>query len=176
MRSFSEMFISFYVIAMTLSSERESIKYPVTKYSLGCYNFLPSFQKGCSMTFTSQVCYMLEKEKGEKNKQHLPPASRATVIGNIIQRYAPAVLSPTEMSEISCRWLWVRWWQIQHQKHDLCNKQSIIWSWLKLKTSALWKILERMRTQATDWIRYLQKTQLMKDCHPNIQRTLKTQQ
>lgn len=102
MRSFSEMFISFYVIAMTLSSERESIKYPVTKYSLGCYNFLPSFQKGCSMTFTSQVCYMLEKEKGEKNKQHLPPASRATVIGNIIQRYAPAVLSPTEMSEISC--------------------------------------------------------------------------
>ena len=102
MRSFSEMFIFFYVIAMTLSSERESIKYPVTKYSLGCYNFLPSFQKGCSMTFTSQVCYMLEKEKGEKNKQHLPPASRATVIGNIIQRYAPAVLSPTEMSEISC--------------------------------------------------------------------------
>ena len=95
------MFISFYVIAMTLSSERESIKYPVTKYSLGCYNFLPSFQKGCSMTFTSQVCYMLEKEKGEKNKQHLPPASRATVIGKIIQRYAPAVLSPTEMSEIS---------------------------------------------------------------------------
>jgi len=101
MRSFSEMFISLYVIGMTLSSERESIKYPVTKYSLGCYNFLPSFQKGCSMTFTSQICYMLEKEKGEKNKQHLPPASRATVIGNIIQRYSPAVLSPTEMSEIS---------------------------------------------------------------------------
>ena len=53
------------------------------------------------MTFTSQICYMLEKEKGEKNKQHLPPASRATVIGNIIQRYSPVVLSPTEMSEIS---------------------------------------------------------------------------
>ena len=101
MRSFSEMFISFYVIAMTLSSERASIKYPVTKHSLGCYKFLPSFQKGCSMTFTSQVCYMLEKEKGGKDKQHLPPASRAIVIGNIIQRYSAAVLSPIEMSEIS---------------------------------------------------------------------------
>ena len=64
MRSVSEMFISLYVIAVTLSHERESIKYPVTKHSLGCYNFLLSFQKGCSMTSTSQVCYMLEKEKG----------------------------------------------------------------------------------------------------------------
>lgn len=101
MRSFSEMFISLYVTAVTLSRERESIKYPVTKHSLGCYNFLPSFQKGCSMTSTSQVCYMLQKEKEGKNKYHLPPASQAIVIGNIIQRYSPSVLSPTEMSEIS---------------------------------------------------------------------------
>lgn len=57
MRLCYEMLISFYIIAVTLSNKRETLKYTVTTYAVGFYRHSPFFQKEISITFTSQVCH-----------------------------------------------------------------------------------------------------------------------
>ena len=64
MRLFSEMFISLYVIAMSLSGERETIKYAVTKYAAGFYRLSPLLSEGFCYFHLSGMLQCVRKKKG----------------------------------------------------------------------------------------------------------------
>lgn len=46
MRLCYEMLISFYIIAVTLSNKRETLKYTVTTYAVGFYRHSPLLSEG----------------------------------------------------------------------------------------------------------------------------------
>lgn len=50
------------------------------------------------------------------------------------------------------------------------------WTLLKLEIGSTKDTVKRIKRQATDWEKYLQKTSLIKDCYPKFTGTLKTQQ